>query len=91
MPHLDIGGFLMSFLSPRKWGYLMEYDTDAKRMERLRVLLSERVFTEMIDSIYPLADASEAFVGQLRRGKQGKLLIQLSEPCQLMSNNLTDS
>ena len=65
----------MSLMSRRKWGYLMEYDTDAKRMERLRDLLSEGAFKTMIDSVYGLEQAPDTFARQLRPAKKGEILI----------------
>ena len=79
MPHLDVPGFLASLFSRRKWGYLMESDTDSKRMSRLQVLMEAGAFSEVVDSIYPLAEASEAFAHQLGRGRRGKILIELSD------------
>jgi len=75
MPQLDIVGFLMSQLSARKWGYLMEYDTDMARMERLRVLISEGAFSPAVDSVYKPETAADAFSHQLQPGKKGKILI----------------
>jgi NADPH:quinone reductase-like Zn-dependent oxidoreductase len=80
MPHLDILGFLSSLLSRRKWGYLMEADTDSNRMSRLHALMSAGAFREVVDSIYPLAKASTAFAHQLDRGKRGKILIDFTVP-----------
>ena len=79
MPQQDITGLLMSILSRQKWGYLMEYTTDAQRMERLRVLMEQAVFQPVIDSEYPLDSAPAAFQRQLQRGKQGKVLIKFSD------------
>ena len=79
MPHLDVLGFVSSLFSRRKWGYLMEADTDAKRMSRLLGLMETGAFGAVIDSIYPLAQANEAFQRQLKPGKQGKILIDFSE------------
>jgi len=75
MPHLDVAGFVMSLFSRRKWGYLMEYNTDVARMERLRVLISQGAFTSVIDSVYSLEMAADAFDRQLKSGKRGKIVI----------------
>jgi len=75
MPHLDITGFLRGLMSRRKWGFLMESDTDEKRMERLRSLMADGAFQAAIDSIHPLARAGKAFARQQERGKRGKILI----------------
>ncbi|MEM1112997.1 MAG: NAD(P)-dependent alcohol dehydrogenase [Pseudomonadota bacterium] len=78
MPLQDLVGFLRSLFSSKKSGFLMEIDTDRQRMARLYELMSAGVFSELIDSIYPLADASDAFAHQLGRGKHGKILIDFS-------------
>lgn len=75
MPQRDIAGWLVSIFSRRKWGYLMEYDTDEQRMGRLRELMTDGVFVEAIDSEYDLELAKEAFARQLERGKKGKILL----------------
>lgn len=80
MPQLDVSGFFSSLYSRRKFGYLMEADTDSKRMARLQALMAAGVFREVVDSIYPLAEASNAFAHQLERGKRGKILIDFTEP-----------
>jgi NADPH:quinone reductase-like Zn-dependent oxidoreductase len=67
-------------VSRKKWGYLMEADTDRKRMSRLQALMSAGAFREVVDSIYPLADAGSAFARQLDRGKRGKILIGFTDP-----------
>jgi len=79
MPQQDIAGFIRSVLSQRKWGYLMELDTDETRMARLYELMAAGAFSEVIDSIYPLAEASDAFAHQMGRGKRGKILIDFSD------------
>ena len=79
MPQLDIPGFLHSLFSHGKWGYLMEADTDHKRMSRLQELMAAGAFMEVVDSIYPLAEASDAFAHQLGHGKRGKILIEFSD------------
>lgn len=78
MPHLDMPGYLRSLFTLRKWGYLMESDTDSKRMSRLQALMSAGAFREVVDSIYPLAEASDAFQPQLERGKRGKILVDFT-------------
>ena len=78
MPQLDIAGFLRSVFSKRKWGYLMESDTDHERMSRLQELMAAGVFRGVVDSIHPLAAAGDAFAHQLGRGKRGKILIDFS-------------
>lgn len=75
MPQLDITGFIRSLFSKKKWGYLMEYNTDATRMERLRSLIAQQAFSPVIDSIYELSVAEDAFERQLKPGKKGKILL----------------
>jgi len=75
MPHLDVTGCALSLISRRKWGFLLEYDTDAARMERLRTLISQDAFTPVIDSVYDLTAALEAFDRQQKPGKRGKILV----------------
>lgn len=75
MPHLDIPGFARALFSRQKWGFLMESDTNEKRMERLRSLMAEDAFRPAVDSIHSLADAQQAFTRQQGRGKRGKILI----------------
>ncbi len=75
MPHLDLTGCAMSLISRRKWGFLLEYDTDAARMERLRELISRDAFTPVIDSVYEFSAAIDAFAKQQKPGKRGKILI----------------
>jgi len=77
MPHLDIVGLLKSLFSMKKWGYLMEYDTDQVRMERFRILMEEGCFLSVIDSVFKLENVTEAFKHQLQPGKKGKILIDL--------------
>jgi len=79
MPHLDVGGFARSLFSRQKWGYLMEYNADAPRMERLRTLISEGAFTSVIDSVYPSDGAQDAFTHQLESGKRGKILLDFRD------------
>ncbi|MEP5766372.1 MAG: NAD(P)-dependent alcohol dehydrogenase [Halieaceae bacterium] len=79
MPHLDIGGFAKSLFSKNKWGYLMEADTDTKRMARLHALMQDGAFRPVVDSIYPLEQARNAFDRQLQPGKRGKILIKFGE------------
>ncbi|MEM8660571.1 MAG: NADP-dependent oxidoreductase [Pseudomonadota bacterium] len=79
MPQLDLTGFLRSVFSRKKWGYLMVSDTDRARMSRLQELMKAGAFSEVIDSIYPLAKAGDAFSHQLERGKRGKILIDFSD------------
>lgn len=75
MPHLDVMGFLASLVSRRKWGFLLESDTDPKRLGRLSELMAAGVFTPVIDGSFPLAEAPAAFARQEERGKRGKILI----------------
>jgi len=75
MPQLDVAGFLRGLVSRRKWGFLMESDTDEKRMERLQALMSQGAFRTAIDSIYPFEKAADAFARQQETGKRGKILI----------------
>ncbi|MEQ9518166.1 MAG: NAD(P)-dependent alcohol dehydrogenase [Parvibaculum sp.] len=76
MPHLDVRGWLRSLASPKKWGFLLEADTDEKRMNRLVTLMQAGAFKPIIDSSYPYNDAASAFRHQEEgRGKRGKVLI----------------
>ena len=75
MPHHDIAGWARSLVSQRKWGFLLEYNTDAKRMERLRTLISEGAFPPTVDSIYDISATTEAFDRQRKPGKRGKILL----------------
>lgn len=75
MPHQDVGGFARAIFSRRKWGFLLESDTNERRMARLCTLMNEGAFRAAIDSVYPLKDAAEAFARQQRPGKRGKILI----------------
>lgn len=80
MPHRDAAGWVRSLFSRRRWGFLLEHDTDAKRMERLRTLVAAGAFSPTIDSIFPLKDAKEAFARQRLPGKRGKILLDFREP-----------
>jgi len=75
MPHLDLAGGARSLFSRRKWGFLLEYNTDAVRMERLRALISEGAFTPVVDSVYGVLEATDAFDRQKQPGKRGKILL----------------
>lgn len=75
MPHLDTIGALRSLFSRKKWGFLLEYDADEVRMERLRKLIEENAFSPAINSIYEATAAVEAFQRQHEPGKRGKILI----------------
>ena len=78
MPHLDLLGFARSRFSRRKCGFLMEADTDATRMERLRTLMAQSAFSSVVDSVHPYAMARDAFDRQQQSGKRGKILIDFS-------------
>ena len=78
MPHLDIGGFARALFSRKKWGFLLESDTDEKRMRRLCELMTQGAFRPAIDSIHPLANAADAFARQQESGKHGKILIDFA-------------
>lgn len=56
----------------------MEADTDNKRMSHWVELMEAGAFKETIDSVYPLAQAEDAFQHQLKPGKRGKILIDFS-------------
>jgi len=79
MPHRDISGFATSLLSSKKWTFLLERNTDAARMGRLRELISAGAFTEVIDRVYHLDDATDAFERQLQSGKRGKVLLDMRD------------
>lgn len=78
MRHLDVGGFLKSLLSPRKWGFLLVSDTDAEKMARLQRLMAEGVFQETVDKVFPVASAREALDYQQGTGKRGKILLDFT-------------
>jgi len=78
MPHLDMSGFLRSLVSQRRWGFLLEFDTDQKRLARLAQLMEANVLRPVIDSVYSVDDAASAFARQEERGKRGKILIDFS-------------
>ncbi len=77
MPHLDVAGFLRALVSRRKWGFLLESDTDQKRLARLSELMGAGVFTPVVDSSYGLEEATQAFARQEERGKRGKIILTL--------------
>lgn len=77
MPHLDVAGFLRALVSRRKWGFLLESDTDQKRLGRLSELMAEGVFTPVIDSAYELQEAEKAFARQEESGKRGKIILEM--------------
>jgi len=75
MPHLDIIGAIKSLFSRRKWEFLLEYDTDSKRMKRLSELISQGAFEPVIERVFSLQTALDAFNHQQTAGKRGKILI----------------
>jgi len=77
MPHEDVGGFARSLVSRKRWGFLLERNTDSARMERLTELIAAGAFTEVIDSVHSLDDFADAFDRQLRSGKRGKILLDM--------------
>jgi len=77
MPHLDVKGFLHALVSRRKWGFLLESDTDQKRLSRLSELMAAGVFTPVVDSSYELQDAAHAFARQEKSGKRGKIILTM--------------
>lgn len=77
MPHLDVAGFLRALVSKRKWGFLLEGDTDQKRLSRLSELMESGAFTPVVDSSYELQDAARAFARQEERGKRGKIILTM--------------
>ena len=79
MPHRDVTGWVRSLFSSRRWGFLLEHNTDAKRMERLRALVAEGAFSPTVDSIFPVKDAGEAFARQQTSGKRGKILLDFRD------------
>ncbi|GEM_PF-520383 len=78
MPHEDVMGFFHALFSRRKWGYLMVYTTDKARMERVRLLIEQGAFSQLIDSTFRLENAVEAFAHQHQKGKKGKILLDSS-------------
>lgn len=77
MPHLDVAGFMRALVSRRKWGFLLESDTDQKRLGRLSELMEAGVFTPVVDSSYTLQDAAKAFARQEESGKRGKIMLTM--------------
>lgn len=77
MPHLDMAGFLRALASSRKWGFLLESDTDPKRLARLSALMEEGVFTPIVDRSHTLQDAADAFARQEESGKRGKIILEM--------------
>ena len=77
MPHLDVGGFLKSLFSRRKWGFLLVSDTDSERMERLRSLIAAGAFRETIEKLFLLSLARDGFDHQQGTGKGSKILLDL--------------
>lgn len=75
MPHWDVMGFLRALVSRRKWGFLLEADTDAKRMSRLVTLMGQGVFGPIVDSRFPPEEAAQAFARFEERGKRGKVML----------------
>jgi len=78
MPHLDVTGFLRALVSRRKWGFLLESDTDQKRLGRLSALMEEGVFVPAIDSVFAFDDAAQAFARQEESGKRGKIILTMA-------------
>lgn len=76
MPHLDVPGAIASVFSFRKWGFLLESNTDEKRLGRLSALMAEGVFEPVVDSTYALADAAQALQHQRGRGRRGKIILR---------------
>ncbi len=77
MPHLDVSGFLRSLGSRRKFGFLLESNTDQKRLGHLSELMAQGVFAPVVDSSYMLADAQKAFDRQRESGKRGKIILEM--------------
>ncbi|MCE8000720.1 MAG: NAD(P)-dependent alcohol dehydrogenase [Rhodobiaceae bacterium] len=77
MPHLDVPGAIASMFSFRKWGFLLESNTDEKRLGRLSTLMAEGVFAPAVDSTYAFADAAQAFERQRGRGRRGKIILRM--------------
>jgi len=75
---MDILGFISSLFSRRKWGYPMEADTDARPLSWLLEFMAAGAFSEVIDNVYPLAQADDAFQRQLEPGNKGKILIDFN-------------
>lgn len=75
MPQLDVWGFAQSLLSRRKFGFLMEADTDQRRLGRLVKLMEANAFEPIIDRVVPISNAPAAFERVLEKGKLGKILL----------------
>ncbi len=79
MPHLDVTGFLRSLVSRRRWGFLLESNTDQQRLSRLADLMEAGVFRPIVDSTYTLDDAASVFSRQEERGKNGKIMLDFTK------------
>lgn len=75
MPQLDVPGFIRSLVSRRKFGFLMEADTDQRRLCRLIKLMDASAFQPVIDKVVPISHAPAAFERILEKGKLGKILL----------------
>lgn len=75
MPQLDVPGFTRSLVSRRKFGFLMEADTDQRRLRRLIELMEANAFQPVIDQVVPISNAPDAFERVLEKGKLGKILL----------------
>jgi NADPH:quinone reductase-like Zn-dependent oxidoreductase len=79
MPHHDIGGFVSSLFSRRRWGFLLVYDTDAMRMDELSDLMEAGALQALVDSVFKLEQAKEALDHQLNGRKRGKILLDMGQ------------
>jgi len=76
-PTADAAGFARAALSSRRAGYLMMLKTDPQRLTRLVELAEAGVLRPVVDSIFDLAQADEAFDRFATRGKQGRVLLRI--------------
>lgn len=77
-PTADIAGFAQAALSPHRAGYLMMLSTTPAKMTRLIQLVVAGALRPAIDSVYGLHQADAAFDRFSTRGKQGRVILDLS-------------
>jgi len=78
-PIADLGGFLRAAVSSRRAGYLMMLTTTPAKLQRLSALWAEGAIRPVIDSVHALSDAGAAFDRFATRGKQGRVLLRISD------------
>jgi NADPH:quinone reductase len=78
-PLADLGGYIHAFFSSRKAGYLMMLSTKPEKMRRFIDLVELGAMKPVIDSKFDLAEADKAFDRFATSGKQGRVLLQISQ------------